>query len=474
VIRFSHIDQFKSRVNKEKLWSHYRVRTAITTFESRSYIIALYIDLVKNSPLYKKILLQTPRLTLMDETRELASFNDFFPKLFHSSRSIKIGNTSCSLGLINGKTSYAFYDSYIDAMVVGRGSAGHLLSKNGNPSSYWAGIRTRISSGLLLHDPPYDSLEDALSILGIYPGEENPEENNMIPRISIFAPVYLSIGHVELCENLLSIWLTASDKIQFSEVKFIILGPKGKNRLRKHIKLNTSSFSNEASIRVVTNLGSRISKLKISLFYRGLFIEEREIYSPDPNINKSTPFLQTILNRVDPKFEVLRFWLTGLDSKGFEKAITMLLSGLGLYAIHVGDKYEEAGLQARRQNFVTAKCPIDIIVWTEVIGLVGNVYRVNLCQCATDKIDEKISDIKSISESLKKTIQSNEVRIFPTVITPIPKDQLVMEIKKAEANGVKIVTREILDNLIDSLITNNNSSARAIQDLLSHESRYEK
>ena len=68
------------------------------------------------------------------------------------------------------------------------------------------------------------------------------------------------------------------------------------------------------------------------------------------------------------------------------EAITMLLSGLGLNAINVGDKYEEAGLQARKKNFVTAKCPIDIIVWTEVSGLVGNEYRVNLCHVLQIKL----------------------------------------------------------------------------------------
>ena len=67
-------------------------------------------------------------------------------------------------------------------------------------------------------------LEDALSILGIYPGEENPEENSMIPRISIFAPVYLLIECVELYENLFSIWLTGSDMIEFQHERKQKLG----------------------------------------------------------------------------------------------------------------------------------------------------------------------------------------------------------------------------------------------------------
>jgi hypothetical protein len=72
-----------------------------------------------------------------------------------------------------------------------------------------------------------------------------------------------------------------------------------------------------------------------------------------------------VINRIDPNYEILEAWITGKGrqtSDDFERGVTILFSLCGFNAIHVGGRYEDSTLQARRQIFTNPVTASDILV----------------------------------------------------------------------------------------------------------------
>jgi hypothetical protein len=140
----------------------------------------------------------------------------------------------------------------------------------------------------------------------------------------------------------------------------------------------------------------------------------------------------------------LESWLEGKNQKvypeDFEKAVSILLSLCGLRTMHVGEIYETTTVQSRRDVHTKTSVGLDIITLLPT----QEDNDISLCQCVTDWKDEKINDILDISNELKQMLESEEIKIYPILITRVEAHKISASKAMAEALGIKVMT---IDNL---------------------------
>lgn len=237
------------------------------------------------------------------------------------------------------------------------------------------------------------------------------------------------------------------------------------------IRIDSTDWAQWGSVSVYTKLNAYLEEMRLNgsivsltrplgqVFFFRLVNRIQYTYSVQEKIKESIkniwkfinpnnkPGIQTvynIVNRIDPDLQKLKQWVSGNNSKDFEKGVSLLLSLCGFNSLHIGDEYENASLSARRSVHKISKSNLD------VISLSRTENQVLLCQCTVNSIENKIGDLLNISTEIARGVTEN-IAVYPIIITSVSKKKMSSSFDTAIKNRISVITIEDLEELIDGL-----------------------
>lgn len=152
----------------------------------------------------------------------------------------------------------------------------------------------------------------------------------------------------------------------------------------------------------------------------------------------------------DPGYAALETWVSGKGknaSRDFERGIHILLSLCGFNTIHVGGDYEDATLDARRLNFANAETSVDVLAWPSD----NNFLYLIQCSLGSNQIKDKISKLATFVKDINRlTKYADERTLCPVIVTN--SDSILDDmIRNAQEEKIKIVTGELISNILLSI-----------------------
>jgi hypothetical protein len=129
-----------------------------------------------------------------------------------------------------------------------------------------------------------------------------------------------------------------------------------------------------------------------------------------------------LIDRINPGLRTLESWVKGKgkDPEGdFEKAVAILFHLCGLRTAHIGDQFEMATLQARREVYGKSTVSVDVLV----LAAENEIF---ICQCTTEWKRDKITELLDINQELKGRFSKNdsELKINPVVFTKVERNMM--------------------------------------------------
>lgn len=156
-----------------------------------------------------------------------------------------------------------------------------------------------------------------------------------------------------------------------------------------------------------------------------------------------------LIDRIDPGLRTLESWIKGKGKdpeRDFEKGVAILFHLCGFQTVHIGDQYEMATLQARREVYGKSTVSIDVLV-------LAADNEILICQCTTEWRRDKITELLDINQELKSRFSNKDskLRINPVVFTKVERNMIPQTAKEAEENNVKVVSIEDLLGLLEEI-----------------------
>jgi hypothetical protein len=164
------LSKFKQNLRINEFWEFYKI-TAIIARKSEEdtwKIILMLIVPCENEvkTIGYNTLLEDSAIKVIEEIRSSDSFDTFLCELFNN-QTIKIGNTDSSIELIKFEPKIKHTDRSTSKSLIGIEKPGNVLYVAGaDPdSNIFKDIKTYAERSLLIHDPPYENIEDIVSDL---------------------------------------------------------------------------------------------------------------------------------------------------------------------------------------------------------------------------------------------------------------------------------------------------------------------
>lgn len=148
-----------------------------------------------------------------------------------------------------------------------------------------------------------------------------------------------------------------------------------------------------------------------------------------------------------------------------------MLCSCGLNTLYVGGNYENATLSERRKNFTNAETAVDVLAWSTDNR---SLYLIQ-CTLGRSTIKEKIDEIGAFVRELRNDILTKHMdtpTIYPVIITNALSASIFEEEQKsAKEKGIKIVTGELISNMVSDIRNNNYLTNDEIHKLMTIEQK---
>ena len=218
--------------------------------------------------------------------------------------------------------SIKFTNRFNSQSLIGVEYPGEILYAIGaDPLSHvYANIEKNANLRLLVHDPPFENIEDAVGdLFKIRPNRATLDGNvssfpsEFRPLVMIFVPDPIRFDDTEIVDNHLQIQTIISKDIDRKDIKISVIGNcENSTRIRKLIHFDDIEIKNfdELSIHNIIPIGETGALLKLRLFYKRVEVDSRILNKKGPSILKPNWF-RAIPSRIDPSYSTLESWIKG-------------------------------------------------------------------------------------------------------------------------------------------------------------------
>jgi hypothetical protein len=221
------VEKFKLKVRQHiRFWRYYEIKSCLKRYDETSgwKILFLYVRLLPDRATIVQEGINTVHLKLIHESGDINSLLNLLNQIVSGKRAV-VGGESASLEWITNRMIFdTYYESHPHTSVFGIFEPSHTLTQTGD-SSAETKTNERISEGELQnHDPPYESLEDAVhsflnicfwsdSLLGAY-----------FPFIVVSAPIPIKITNTEFSNKHIKVILDCAPETEVKSLKATLFG----------------------------------------------------------------------------------------------------------------------------------------------------------------------------------------------------------------------------------------------------------
>jgi hypothetical protein len=293
-------------------------------------------------------------------------------------------------------------------------------------------------------DPPFDSLGDLLSSLGL---------TNIRDSQSTLEVVAMAIAEIDMGSKISgelafpAIWLAKGLDTSRASIGYRIFS--GGDVVRRGTLRGTDFKSwDTAGVSLRGEAGLEIPRGGVIQCYaRFNGVAHHQFWLSDPATFQNSR--RAAYEAFDPGLQILRDYLaknrgTDRDSSDVESAVGWVLWMLGFSCAQLG---------ATKR---TRDAP-DIICFTPS----GGVLVVE-CTTGTLKAEHKPSHLIDRAAAIRKNLDASgnrQARILPIIVTTKSREEVQADIEQAERHGVLVQTRESLEDLIGRTLTQHNADA---------------
>jgi hypothetical protein len=340
-------------------------------------------------------------------------------------------------------------------------------------SQIYSQIKHYTEHSLLLHDPPYENIEDTVfDLLKTNPNFAILDQqlvNRFRPLLMIFIPRQIRFENGTIANDKVRIWTIIAEKVDPNDIKISVIGEgvRSENTLRELLKFDSMQFKNEVAVLQSIPVDTELSLFRLRLFYKNELMDYMMLKRQEPSVQKPGWF-KSIVNRTDPGYSILEKWIKGVSNVGgedFERGVAILFCLCGLNALHVGGGYENAAELNRKNVFPSPKSSMDVLAWN-----LSNSFYICQCSLTSSRLTDKIDDIAAIANELEGIIlkpYTEKPKVHPLVITNVGRNLIHRDtIEKARNKHVKIITGDELSLLINFVRSNEIITIKDIQQLL--------
>jgi hypothetical protein len=313
---------------------------------------------------------------------------------------------------------------------------------------------------LPLDNPPYIDLRYACK------KELNIEHGT--PAFGIFfailAPVYIIMRNIEFDDKEIRLDIDDNTEMENQNLRLVLFGLDDTGQPADFVyplDLHGSKEKRTYSKKIEYN--HVFASLNYRLYHNTELIEDN-IIGKHSIATIQNNWSNMLIERIDPDLKVLESWIKGKGrdpETDFEKGITILLHLCGLQTVHVGNDYEMAAKQARKEVYGKSTVSIDALI----LSASDEIF---ICQCTTEWKKNKITELLDISQELKGRLSQRDVKpkINAVLFTKVESNMISQTIKEAEENKVKVIAIENLLTLLHE-VRNNKKPFRLAKSLLS-------
>jgi len=303
------VSEFSSKISQLRLWGYFETRACLVKFadDKRWKLTLLNLCLLKEKKVNDSVNFQTDTAKLILEIHDIANLQILLAGL-SSGKDIDIGGEVASLELITNNfhfdiitRDYAVDEYHIEYPCYFLGATGNYPRKLMDTVQYLEKI-------LPLTEQPYMDLKHACkSLLNVDHG--TPAYGI---RLSIFTPIHACIENIEFHEDRISTIVSLDIETSAIPVRMVLFGLDDEGEPTKFNKV-LIFFAKNAKNEKITNTirideNDTFSSIRAMLFFGHDKIDER-IFKRNQASGMSLP--RTIIERIDPNFEVLESWLRG-------------------------------------------------------------------------------------------------------------------------------------------------------------------
>jgi hypothetical protein len=457
----NHIKQFWSKIQGRNTWKYFEIKACFIKYhESDDWKITfLRIELLKERIDFHLVDFRGHRLRLIRSIKEIALLNDLFEEM-SSKNTLSIGSETGSLELFGGKFLYG---------IVRRSQASedyemdypcHELSAAGIYPTELMNIQRYLEIVLPLDNPPYHDLRHACK------KELNIEHGTPAfgTSFAILAPIYIRVHNIEFNDKEIRLDIDNEMESENYNLKLVLFGLDDSSQPNDFVySLDLDESTEKRIYSKKIEYEQKFASLSYKLYHNRELIEDNIIAKHRVGVAQNN-WSKMLIERIDPDLKILESWIKGKGKDPeieFEKGIAILLHLCGFQTVHVGDKYEMAAQQTRRETYSKSTVSIDVIIFSKN----DEIY---ICQCTTEWTKNKITDLLDISQELKSRFSQRDIKpkINPVLFTKVEKNMLSETIRQAEENKVKVVSIEDLLALLEE-IKNDKEPSKQAKNLLS-------
>ena len=226
------MDRFKEKLRINDFWKFFEINVVVAR-ESEDVewktILMSVIPLLDGTE-GQNTLFEDSSIMIIKDVRSSNLFDDFLLELFTRER-MTVGNVESSSKLVKSDPFIKYTDRLNSRSLVGIEFPGEILYVIGaDPASIDLGkIKTFVENNLLIHDPPYQNIEDVISdLLHITRNRSALDTQFPVfgfrPSLMIFSPHYIRFENVRIVNDKLEIWTVLREEIDPTDIKISIIG----------------------------------------------------------------------------------------------------------------------------------------------------------------------------------------------------------------------------------------------------------
>jgi hypothetical protein len=264
----------------------------------RQILMENYLAVIPQSlgPPRCNILLDNPAIKFVEEVRPFNSIDAFLSDLFGNEQ-VKIGNTDASTDLVKYEPETKHLNRYESKSITGAEYPGEILFVKGpDPKSdIFSSLKIAADDALLINDPPFENVEDALNEL--YRVNPTALDNKYFTTREfralsmVFYPHPIRIGSTAIVKEDLVIEVILSNDIDPEDVKLSIIARMRHRPIRRlimfsGIKTEGIQAEGESPIIKKISIGEESGPVRLRLFFKRQVTDLVDLYRRGPSIQK--------------------------------------------------------------------------------------------------------------------------------------------------------------------------------------------